>query len=122
MGLMSKFNLGNAFNDIDTTGFNYVSLEDLYKEQKDKPYQIQGVFINSKGKYGEEAVAIGDHILINLPHYTVEAVHQMLEDENVVDAIKKGRVGIATHPYKNAFSKQSDGSEKTFYSCEWVDL
>lgn len=122
MGLMSKFNNANAFMDIDTTNFNYVSLKDLQKEVGKKPYTIQGLFLNCKAKFGDEAVAIGDHILINLPHYVVDNVKQMLKDSVVIDAIKQGRVGIKVHEYTNSFSKQKDGSIKKFYSVEWVDL
>lgn len=122
MGLMSKFNNVNAFIDIDTTNFNYVSLRDLQKEVGKKPYTIEGLFVNGKGKFGDEAVAIGDHILINLPHYVVEDVKQMLQDSVVIDAIKQGRVGIKVHEYTNSFSKQKDGSIKKFYAVEWVDL
>lgn len=122
MGLMSKFNNANAFMDIDTTDFNYVSLKDLQEEVGKKPYTIKGLFLNSKGKFGEEAVAIGDHILINLPRYVVDNVKRMLEDSVVIDAIKQGRVGIKVHQYTNSFSKQKDGSIKKFYSVEWIDL
>ena len=122
MGLMSKFNNANAFMDIDTSKYNYVSLKDLLDEQGEKPYPIQGLFINSKGKFGDEAVAIGDRILINLPHYVVDDVKEMLQDSVVIDAIKQGRVGIKTHAYTNAFSKQKDGTIKKFYNVEWVDL
>lgn len=122
MGLMSKFNNANAFMDIDTTNFNYVSLKDLKKKMGSKPYAIKGLFVNGKAKFGDEAVAIGDHILINLPHYVVDDVKQMLQDSVVIDAIKQGRVGIKVHEYTNSFSKQKDGSIKKFYSVEWVDL
>lgn len=122
MGLMSRFNGGNAFRDIDTNGFNYVSCEDVYKEFGTKPVQVQGVFINSKTKYGDSAVAIGDHVLINLPAYTVDDVKEMLQDDVVIDAFKKGRVGISVSPYKNNFSKQKDGTEKEFYGVDWIDL
>lgn len=122
MGLMSKFNNANAFMDIDTTNFNYVSLKDLHGEIGNKPYTIKGLFINGKGKFGDEAVAIGDHILINLPHYVVDDVKEMMQDSVVIDAIKQGRVGIKVHKYTNSFSKQKDGTIKKFYSVEWIDL
>ena len=122
MGLMSKFNNVNAFIDIDTSGFNYVSLKDLKDEIGKKPYTIKGLFVNGKGKFGDEAVAIGDHVLINLPHYVVDDVKQMLQDSVVIDAIKQGRVGIKVHEYTNSFSKLKDGTIKKFYSVEWVDL
>lgn len=122
MGLMSRFNNANAFMNIDTTDFNYVSLKDLQEEMGKKPYVVEGLFINGKGKFGDEAVAIGDHILINLPHYVVDDVKEMLQDSVVIDAIKQGRVGIKVHQYTNSFSKQKDGTIKKFYSVEWVDL
>ena len=122
MGLMSKYNNSNAFMDIDTTGYNYVDMKTIYEEMGEKPYPIKGLFINAKGKFGAEAVAIGDHILINLPSYCTDDVKDMLENEVVIDAIKQGRVGIRSHEYTNSFSKQKDGSIKKFYNVEWLDL
>ena len=122
MGLMSKFNNSGAFVDVNTQGFKYLSMKDVYTSEGDKPYPIKGLFLNTKGKYGTEAVAIGDKILINLPSYCVEDVEVMLKDDVVIDAIKQGRVGIKSVPYTNNFSKQADGTIKTFYKVVWVDL
>lgn len=122
MGLMSKFNNSGAFVDVNTQGFKYVSLKDVYTSEGDKPYPIKGLFINTKGKYGKEAIAIGDKVLINLPSYTVEDVEEILKDDVVIDAIKQGRVGIKSVPYTNNFSKQADGTIKTFYKVVWIDL
>lgn len=122
MGLMSKFNNSGAFVDVNTQDFKYVSLRDLYTAEGDKPYTIKGLFINNKGKFGKEAVAIGDKVLINLPSYTVEDVEAMLTDDIVIDAIKQGRVGIKAVPYTNNFSKQADGAIKIFYKVVWIDL
>lgn len=122
MGLMSKFNNSGAFVDVNTQGFKYVPLAVVYTAEGDKPYPIKGLFINTKGKFGKEAVAIGDKVLINLPSYTVEDVEAMLKDDVVIDAIKQGRVGIKSLPYTNNFSKQADGTIKTFYKVVWVDL
>ena len=122
MGLMSKFNNSGAFVDVNTQDFKYVSLKDVYTSEGDKPYPIKGLFINTKGKFGKEAVAIGDKILINLPSYCVEDVEAMLKDDVVIDAIKQGRVGIKSVPYTNNFSKQADGTIKTFYKVVWIDL
>lgn len=122
MGLMSKFNNSGAFVDVNTDGFKYVSMRDIYTKDGDKPMPIKGLFINSKGKYGSEAVAIGNNILVNLPKYCVDDVEDMLKDDVVIDAIKQGRVGIKSIPYTNNFSKQTDGTIKTFYKVVWVDL
>lgn len=122
MGLMSKFNNSGAFVDVNTQDFKYASMKDVYTSEGDKPYPIKGLFLNTKGKYGTEAVAIGDKILINLPSYCVEDVEEMLKDDVVIDAIKQGRVGIKSVPYTNSFSKQADGTIKTFYKVVWIDL
>lgn len=48
MGLMSKYNNSGAFVDVNTQGFNYVSLKDVYASEGDKPYPIKGLFINTR--------------------------------------------------------------------------
>lgn len=122
MGVVSKYNKVNPFSYINTDGFNYVELQDIKDTVGDKPYKIEGLYINPKGKFGDEPVAIGDHILINLPRYLVEDVRDMLQDDEVINAIKAGKVGITVGEYTNDYSKSKDGSVRTFFNVQWIDL
>lgn len=122
MGVVSKYNKVNPFSDINTEGFNYVDLTDVKQQVGDKPYTIQGLFINPKGKFGDEPVAIGDHVLVNLPAYLADDVRDMLQDDEVINAIRAGKVGFTIGEYTNDFSKHKDGSITKFNSIHWIDL
>lgn len=122
MGVVSKYNRISPFSDIDTKNFNFVSLKDIDDVTKGKPYPIHGLFITKGGLYGDSPVAIGDHVLVNLPNYLAEDVQNMIADDDVVKAIRANKVAIKIEHYENKFSKQKDGTVKTFYTVEWIDL
>lgn len=124
MGLMNKFNKGNAFKDIDTSNMDYVSLADVYDEKNpEKVFKIQGVYINPKSKLGASCVAIGEDVQYNLPQHQVENIQQMLDDEEVINAIRNGHVGFKITPYENSFSVNKQTGEITeFYGIDWVDV
>lgn len=125
MGLMSKFNKGNVFKDVDTTNMEYVKLADVYdKNNPDKIFKIQGVYTNPKSKLGESCVAIGEKVQYNLPNYEVETVKEMLADDEVIKAIRAGKVGFKIEPYSNSWgvNKETGEIEKEFYGIDWVDI
>lgn len=125
MGVVSKFNHSNPFSNIVTDGFNYIDLPDVENHTQGKPYVIDGLYVQNKGKFGAEPVAINtdDHVLINLPHFLVDDVKEMLTDQEVIDAIKAKKVGIQVTHYTNEYSKKdSNGNLISFCSVEWVDL
>lgn len=124
MVLMSKFNKGNAFSDIDTSKMPYVKLKDVYdKTNPNKVFKIQGVYINTKSKLGDSCVAIGEDVQYNLPNSQVENIREMLKDSEVIEAIKAGKVGFVIRPYKNNWSVNKETGEITeFYGVDWVDV
>lgn len=125
MGIVSKFNHSNPFSNIVTDGFNYVDLTDIESHSQGKPYVIHGMYVQNKGKFGPEPVAINkdDKVLINLPHFLVDDVKEMLADQEVIDAIKANKVGIQVTHFTNAYSKRdANGNLIPFCSVEWIDL
>ena len=119
MGLMNKFNESRPFSDVDTTGLNYMNLGDLFEQfGEDHVYHLKGLFINPKGKFGSEPVAILENCLVNLPRHIVEAVQEMLDDDEVIKAIRADKVGFKIYSYTNKYSK---GKGK-FCGVEWLDL
>lgn len=124
MGLMSKFNLQSPFSDIETKGLQYKSLEDLFGHYgADHTYKVRGLFVNSKRKYGAQPVGILEDCLVNLPRYTLEAVQEMLDTDEIIEAIKSDKVGFSIYKYENSYSLDtSTGEIKDFYGIKWLDL
>lgn len=114
MGLMNKYNKGTIDWGVETEGLDYVKLQDL---EKGKSYKIAGIFINSKGNFGAHPVAICDGFLADIPSHQTENVQKMLADEEVIDAIKAGKVGFEVKTY-NA----TNFGNKECFSVTWIDL
>lgn len=113
-GLMSRFNYHNTFN-IDTKNFKWVKLETLFNTDPDKTYTLLGLFIKGS-KYGKEPDAIIDGFKVNLPRHLLDTVNDMLDDDQVIDAIKAGKVGFKIYSYR------SNTYDKDAYSVTWLDL
>lgn len=113
MGLMSKYNKGSIDWGMDTKDFPYVKLSVM---KVGEIFDVNGLFINSKGNYGSHAVAISGNTLVDLPSHLTEAVQNMLQDMEVVDAIKAGKVQAKVKTY-NA----SNFGNKECFSVEWLD-
>lgn len=124
MGLMSKFNLQSPFSDIETKGLKYKSLKELFDHYGvDHTYKVRGLFVNPKGKFGAEPVGILEDCLVNLPRHTLEAVQEMLDTDEIIQAIKDDKVGFSIYKYENSYSlDKSTGELKDFYGVKWLDL
>lgn len=114
MGVMSKYNKGNRWN-VDTKGFKFMKLSEVYKSDAEV-FPIKGVSVFST-KYGDSAVAIMDDKFINLPNHTIEDIRDMVRNDEVVKAIKDGKVGFTIHTYEDA--KHNRG---LCYGINWVDI
>lgn len=110
-----KFNRGLKFNPINTEGYEYRKLEELYKEYgADVEYPVRALYVN-KTKFGESAVAVTDGYFINLPSHVVDDVKEITADEELVQMINDGLVSITIYEYYS--HKYND----TFYGIRWVE-
>ena len=122
MGLMSRFNRGGVVFDVNTDGFKYVKLEDLWQgladNEKDQVFKIDGLYVNTKSSFGAHPVAIMAEqcLLVDLPGHLMEDVKEILETPEVVEAIKAGAVGFTIQQYTDKKFK------KLCYSIHWEDI
>ena len=117
MSLLAKFNENRPFSDVDTTGLQYMGLNDLYEQfGADHVYTLKGLFINGKGKFGAEPVAILENCLVNIPRHQLDEVTAMIDDDGIVNGIKKGQGKFKIVTYTNKFSKKG----KKFYEAYWL--
>lgn len=89
MSIAAKYNKGNVKWDINTEGFEYLQLSDLGEGTQ---IQVCGLYINHKGKFGPAPVLIGPTAFYNLPSYMTETVQAMLQDPELIEEIKAGKV------------------------------
>lgn len=104
------------------TRFTYQMPENApYKNLKDfgvdNTVILRGLYINTKGNFGEEPVAMTDNAYVNLPKHLANDVSNMMADEEFITAVNEGKVGFKVRSYED--TKFGKG---TCYSVEWVDL
>ena len=101
MGIAEKYNKGqNVFAFKAPDNFAFVSLENLYKENgADFVYNLKGVFVNPKTKFGEAPVATTDYCHVNLPSHMLDTVKEMRQDLELIAAVNGGKVGFKIYSY-----------------------
>ena len=84
---ITRFNNENVRFDFEPSkDFEYKTLEELFKTNgKDKVYLVKGVFINTKSRFGDSAVAVCEEYYVNLPSHLVSTVREIREDNKLVD-------------------------------------
>lgn len=116
MAFASKHNKGGIDWNIDTTDFTFLTREDSYKKDPETIHKVRGLYINKKSSFGDHPVAICDGYFLDLPDYMTDDVKEILKDEEDVETIKAGKVGIKIEEfYQEKF-------KKTCYGARWVDL
>lgn len=114
MSFAARHNKGSVFQ-CNTEGFEYFKLVELYDEKKpDEVFNIQGIYINKKSKFGEAPVAILKGCFANLPAHMTEEVKEILKSEDDINDIKAGKVGFKIEPYQS-----EEGN--ICYGIRWVD-
>lgn len=123
MSFASKHNKGAVNWEIDTKGFEYFKLQDLYEMDLgiDEPLEVKGLFVNSgaNSEYGASCCAILEDRLVNLPQFMIDEVKEILASDEDVASIKAGKVGFYIRTYQ---SDKKKGKDKTCYSITWADL
>ena len=131
--ISKKYNKDKLFK-INTDGFEYLSLEDLYKERESNVviedfedheevkeiveetiYQVRGIYINTKGLFDDAPVVALDSAYVNLPAHMTQICREILSDPQAIAAINAGRVGFTIYAY------EKPQYHKTCYSVRWVD-
>lgn len=119
MGLMDRYNKGGVTFEVDITGFTFVALEQLYaRYPHDTVFPVDGLYINKKSSFGDHPVAIicKDSMLVDLPGHMTEDVKAILQDQEIVEAIKAGKVGFTIQQYEQKKYK------KLCYGIHWEDI
>lgn len=133
-----KFSVAKRYNreklfSIDTSGFEYFTLEDLHDMAaeaaleaqsttgkdvvgEDIPFTVYGIYINTKGNFDPAPVLALEDRYVNLPAHMTPVCEDMLRDPEAIKAINEGRVGITVYSY---LQKRY---QRVCYNVRWVDL
>lgn len=117
MSFASRHNKGSRFT-VDTTGFSFARIAELYTQNPDAVYRVAALYINTKGRFDDHPVAVlpDQKLLVDLPtHMTEETRAILANDEDCAD-IEAGRVGLKLEKYiSKTYNREAIG-------CRWVDL
>lgn len=116
MGFAAKHNKGSIDWNVNTEGFEFVTRENAYKDEPEKIWKLRGLYINTKGNFGDHPVAITDTCFIDFPDYMTDDVKEILKDQEDIDQILSGAVGFKIEQFVDKKFK------KTCYGVKWVDV
>lgn len=123
--ILNKYsNGGTPQYDFNKEDREFVKLQDLKTSVK---YPIEALFINTKGKYGNQGVIYTDGSIVNLPNHLTSLIEEMRNDSEVTDAInarklafevyeyesEQGRKGYSINIVENDFSQWIDTEDDT---------
>lgn len=102
--------------NIDTTGFQYSSLADLYNNNgKDHIYIVRAVFM-SDCKYCEIPLLATDTTFVNLPKHCRTDCNTILNSTEAISGINEGKCGFKIIQY------HSEKYNKTCYTIDFIDI
>lgn len=89
--------------------FNFEEKERPFKKvaelKENQKYTILAVFINTKGKLGDQGIFITDDFQVNLPMHLTELARDLRQDEEVIEAINNRELAFEIYQYTNDFGK-----------------
>ena len=68
-------------------------------------YTILAIFINTKGKLGDQGILITDDHQVNMPLHLTDLAKELRQDEEVIEAINNRELAFDIYEYTNDFGK-----------------
>lgn len=95
--IISKYSKGNfPTYDFPESKRDFAKLQDLTEGTK---YTIQALFINTKGKFGDQGVIYTEDKIINLPKHLLELIKDLRSDDEVTSAINSRQLAFEVYSY-----------------------
>lgn len=97
-------------------GAPYVKLAELYKTNgPEHLYELCGMYINTKGRFGDQPVLWTHGVYVNLPEHMLGTCSDILNDQEAIDQINAGQAGFKIYEYQNK-------NGRTGYSVTFEDI
>lgn len=119
----SKYNHNGSYKYHAPKEASYINLRDMFKRDgKEAIHTVKALYINTKSKFGDAPVAVtitGEGKeqqvdLVNLPSFMLQTVKDMIQDDDLTEAIDNGEFGFTIYEY--------EGKNGYGFSAEWVDV
>ena len=113
MSVFSKYRRNVSIDwGVETSDFPFVKCSDMELNTK---IPVFGMFITPDSGYGEGAIVILEDSLLSLPQRYVAQIKDMMDDAEVVQAIKDNQAAIIVTTF------ESKKFKKTGYDVEFTD-
>lgn len=83
----------------------FKKLVELYEQQPKARYTILAVFINTKGKFGDQGIFITNDYQVNLPPHLLDLSQELREDGEVIEAINNRELAFEIYEYNGKNGK-----------------
>lgn len=83
----------------------FKKLEELHNEQPKARYTILAVFINKKGKFGDQGIFVTNDFQVNLPPHLLELSQELRQDDEIIEAINKRELSFEIYEYNGKNGK-----------------
>lgn len=106
--LLNKYSNGGAKFEYDNEKEReYIKLGEL---DMSKTYPIEALFINTKGKFGDQGVIISGDYIVNLPNHLTEMIEDMRKDDEMVEAINDRLFDFEIYEFESKkYNRKSHG-------------
>lgn len=108
MGSIKRFNKAKLF-DVDLDGKETVKLAEL---EQGAFFPVDAIMFTEKGRFGKSAFIVSGDKIVYLPKHKVKECEEILCDEEIVEAIKRGKIGFTPYSYDD-----ETGAER--FSVNW---
>lgn len=104
MSVLDKYNKGNRFDFEASEDFEFVKPKEIFEDKNENNKRpLKALFINTKSKFGDSAVAVTTTELVNLPNHMVDDVKEMMHDDEVIELVNKDKVMIEIYSFDNKY-------------------
>ena len=115
MSFANIHNKGSKFT-FDTSNLPYMERRLALEKYGENVVKVTAIYINTKSKFGDSPVVATENELINMPAYMLDECKKIIADQDDVDEINAGKVGIVFEEFEDkTFHKKCIGAR-------WVDL
>lgn len=94
--LINKHQTVVAQFDFEEKQRDFMKLADLKENTK---YTILAVFINTKGKFGDQGLFVTDDFQVNLPPHLLDLAKDLRQDDEIIDAINNRQLAFEIYEY-----------------------
>ena len=118
----NKYNHNGSYHFHAPKETDYINLRDMFQRDGNEIHTVKAFYINTKSKFGDAPVAVTITVdkdkqkidLVNLPNFMLSTVKDMIQDDELTEAIDNGEFGFTIYEY--------EGKNGYGFSAEWVDI